>query len=222
MNLAVGVHPHRAKLVDEKNAAVHADAFLLIKTGPFESSLINTAISSQSGAETARSVAMAMTISDNAFGAAREIGKWLAKEPDHRQRANLIDFSFTRQTIEKTGRNAKLNAPPPAATHHHIEKRVAIDARVGDDHFVRARLANSIRQSRKIADHRARLRKSSGPRLRVATAIDGANHAIAQRRTFAHFLDTKSRLRTASNHERGNQIDAARTEKCLRGAQQQP
>src|SRR6185436_16888439 len=87
----------------------------------------------------------------DALGAAREVGEWLAKQPDHWQGANLVDLSFTRQTIEEAGGNSKLDSTAPATTHHHVKQRVCVNLRVGDDYFVGAGLANGLRQPSKIA-----------------------------------------------------------------------
>ena len=87
----VGVSVHRTKLVEEKYPAVHADAFLFVKTGPRESSLISSAISSQSG-ESSASARRGDDQIGRAFDDARAARKRRAKQRDHRQRADLIDL----------------------------------------------------------------------------------------------------------------------------------
>src|SRR6185503_5324741 len=148
----VGIHAHSAELVDNKNSTVHTHALLCVKDRSLRVKLYQQRNQKPEGRKQRKCKCRDKNVRD-ALGSAREVGEWLAKQPDHWQGANLVDLGFTRQTIEQAGGNTKLDSTTPATTHHHVKQRVCVNLRVGDDYFVGARVADSFRQSRKIAHY---------------------------------------------------------------------
>src|SRR5581483_8082445 len=208
---------HRAKLVEKKNAAVHPDAFLLVKNRPARIQLDQQSNQQPERRQNSQGKDRDREI-ERSLNDSRRARERRAKQRDHGQRSDLIDLGLARQAIQQSRRDAKLNATAAPSLNHHVEQGFAGNVRIGDDHFVGPRFANCLRQRFQIADDRHAFERRRGSHNRPV--LDNPNHAIAKFGARAHLLNEQRGFRTAAYDQSRNQIDPSAPHRDLAGTKQ--